>query len=152
MKNILSLVVVMMMSVMTSFSQVYYIHVDTIQYFKHSANMTTYQAEKADSVEYCGASIIKYDFIADFNNMTFTTINVKKDSTIENIVEIYDSSDNFDMDIVTDKNEITRVFVDESVSKQNGFVICVRWNKMIEGVPTTLGWFSRNVVIKKGDN
>lgn len=151
MKNLV-MFLVFMMSFMTSFGQVYHIHVDTIQNFQHSANVTTLFAEKNNMVEYTGGGLTNVDFIVDFNKGTFTTIDQNKTIDVQKIYEVFDYSDKFEINIINNQNEITRVFVDKAVNEYNGLVICVRWNKMVNGDPITFGWFSKNIVMKKEVN
>jgi hypothetical protein len=153
MKTFLSFVVVMMMSVMTSFGQVYVVHVDTLQYFEHPATVTTFDAMENDMVTYTNAYVSNIDFTFDFNKSKVVTNNhyTNFQSNI-NMIKKMDVSENFEIDVLSEDNKILRVFVDDGEYSYEGKVIYVRWNEMVNGESKTIGWASRNIQIKKRGN
>jgi len=141
----------MMMSVMTSFSQVYVVHVDTVVHFEHPASMTTLQAMKTDNVTYLDSEsgVTDANYTVDFNKMTFT-VNFFNGTVWTGIIKTKtDTSERFDFEIITENGNLARVFVDKGQFSYEGYVMYVRWNVMKNGTSMTKGWASRNIIFKE---
>lgn len=149
MKTIASIMFFVVFTVMSSFSQVYVVHVDTSVEFKHPANVTTLHAMTYDMVTYTGGGVTSADYTINFDNMTLTSSFFTGFSSTINIVKKIRTSPFIEFDAVTENGNIARVIVDKGKEDYEGMVIYVRWNTVDNGIPTTKGWTSRNVVFTK---
>lgn len=153
MKTFVSIVFFVLFSVMSSFSQIYVIHVDTTVEFKHPATITTLQAMKNDMVTYTGGGATSANYTINFDNMTLTSSFFTGFSSTVNIVNKINTSEFIELEAITEKGNIAHIVVDKGKKEYEGMVIYVRWNTIENGIPVTKGWASRNVVVtKKGVN
>jgi len=146
MKKIVLFVVVVLMSVVNSFSQVYTINISNAYGFEHSATITTDMAMRNDGMVYTRGGTTEAKYVVNFNTMKVFYSDWKQQSEIElNISEIVKT--NAILNIVYKDSDGTPVsmVVDESVNPSSGVMIFIRHNEIINGTPKTIGWFSKNV-------
>jgi len=130
------------------FGQRYLVHIDTTQYFQHSATLTTFDAMEQDVVEYPISYIHDSDYEVDFKSMKLKCKYYDNSTAEFKIVKVMNKTKDFEFEIVEGNDRITRVFVDPALDPSEGLVMIVRWNEMVDGVPMTKGWFSRNIGFK----
>lgn len=146
MKNIVSFFVVMVMSITTSFSQVFTIKISNVYGFQHSATMTTDMAMKTNSMVYTGGGTTEAKYVVNLNTMKVFYSNWKQQSVIElNISEIVKTKSILNINYTDTDGTPVSMIVDESVNPESGVMIFVRYNEMVNGTPKTIGWFSKNV-------
>jgi hypothetical protein len=146
MKTIVSLFVVMVMSIMTSFSQVFTIKISNVYGFQHSATMTTNMAMKTNGMVYTGGGTTEAKYVVNLNTMKVFYSNWKQQSVIEtNISEIIKTKSILNINYTDSDGTPVSMIVDESVNPESGVMIFVRYNEMVNGLPKTIGWFSKNV-------
>lgn len=144
MKKIL-MFVVMMMFVITSFSQVYCVKVDTVQHFEHSATITTSHAIKYDMIKYTESGTTGNIFSFNLDKNMVTCIFFSGEKVMLPIIKRNESTSILNVDVMTENNRIGSVIIDYGKKSEDGVVVIVRWNEMKNGIPTTCGWFSKNV-------
>lgn len=146
MKNIVSFFVVMVMSITTSFSQVYTLEVSNCYFFNHSATMTTDMAMKTNGMVYTGGGTTEAKFVVNLNTMKVFYSDWAQKSVIElTISEIVKTKAILNIVFKENNGTPVSIIVDESVNPASGVMIFVRHNEIINGEPKTIGWFSKNV-------
>ena len=146
MKKIVLFVVVVLMSVVNSFSQVYTINISNAYGFEHSATITTDMAMRNDGMVYTRGGTTEAKYVVNFNTMKVFYSDWKQQSEIElNISEIVKTNAILNIVFITKNDRTISMVVDESVNPKSGVMIFVRYNEMVNGIPKTIGWFSKNV-------
>jgi hypothetical protein len=146
MKKIVLFVVVVLMSVVNSFSQVYTLEVSNCYFFNHSATMTTDMAMKTNGMVYTGGGTTEAKFVVNLNTMKVFYSDWEQQSVIElNISKIVKTKAILNIVFKENNGTPVSIIVDESVNPASGVMIFIRHNEIINGTPKTIGWFSKNV-------
>lgn len=146
MKTIVSFLVIMVMSIMTSFAQVYTLELSNCYFFNHSATITTDMAMRTNGMVYKGVGTTETKFVVNLNAMKVFYSDWKQQSVIEyNISEIVKTKAILNIVFIDNGGTPISMIVDESVNPASGVMIFMRYNEMVNGDPKTVGWFSKNV-------
>lgn len=141
----------LMVITIQSIAQVYRVHVDTIVYFKHPATITTHQAMLKDLVVYDGYGVDPFDLKIDCRTLQFSFSASNNDPTTYKITEVMDTTSVLQFETIIDNNYLARIIVADAKDVNDGKVIYVRWNELIDGKPVTSGWSSSNVILTRID-
>jgi hypothetical protein len=129
-----------------SFSQVYTINISNAYGFEHSSTITTDMAMRNDGMVYTRGGTTEAKYVVNFNTMKVFYSNWKQQSVIEtNISEIIKTKSILNINYTDSDGTPVSMIVDESVNPESGVMIFVRYNEMVNGIPKTIGWFSKNV-------